>query len=119
LWLYGVATKVLANHRRAPRRREALAGDLATHLARPDVVPPADPSSDAAEVRAAIATLSPEDQVIVTLDAWDGLSSPQVAAVVGMKPSTGWVRLHRARGRLRERLGVASAGGDVPTVASG
>jgi RNA polymerase sigma-70 factor, ECF subfamily len=115
LWLYGVAHNVLSNHRRGMRRREALAGELAAYLGRPGVVPTDESMPDAVEVRAAIAALPSDDQTIVTLNAWEGLSSAEIARVVGMNPSTVRVRLHRARARLRERLGLPSHEDDLPS----
>lgn len=97
---------------------DALTGELAAHLGRPEVIRPADSTSHAVEVREAINSLSPGDQTIVTLNAWEDLSSPEIADVLGMNPSTVRVRLLRARARLREQPGVPGYGGDLPTVAT-
>ena len=119
LWLYGVAHKLLSNHRRGRRRRDALTGELAAHLGRPGVVPGGDPAPQAAEVRAAIRSLPPDDRAILTLNAWEGLSSPEIAGVLGMNPSTVRVRLHRARARLRDQLDLPGRDGDQATAVTG
>jgi RNA polymerase sigma factor (sigma-70 family) len=103
-WAFGVAGGVLRNHRRGVRRRLALADRLRDSLAEatePDV-PAGSPS-----VRAALAQLSEEDQELVTLIAWDGLSPTQAAQALGIEPGAARVRLHRARRRLRATLGAA------------
>jgi RNA polymerase sigma factor (sigma-70 family) len=55
-------------------------------------------------VRSALAVLPEREREAVLLYYVDGLSSPQVASVLGERPGTIRVRLHRARRRLRERL---------------
>jgi len=55
-------------------------------------------------VRSALEVLPAREREAVLLYYVDGLSSPQVASVLGERPGTIRVRLHRARRRLRERL---------------
>jgi RNA polymerase sigma-70 factor (ECF subfamily) len=100
LWLYGVARRVLANQRRAMRRREALA-DVLGSLARRDGTA-AEP--DGSPVTAALARLRPDDREVLMLTAWEGLDAAQAATVLGCTPQAVHTRLHRARARLRAEL---------------
>jgi RNA polymerase sigma-70 factor (ECF subfamily) len=100
-WLYAVARRVLANHRRGNGRRERLAAllrveDVATPLrAGEDVDGPA---------FAALASLSPADQEILRLIAWEELGNQQIAAVLGITANAVAIRLHRARARFADAL---------------
>jgi RNA polymerase sigma-70 factor, ECF subfamily len=104
LWLYGVARRVLANHRRGDGRRTALGDRLRRELA--TVVPDA---SDAVVVRADVAEamrrLSVRDQEVLELHLWEGLEPRDIAEVLGLTASVVRPRLSRARSRLRELLG--------------
>lgn len=102
LWLYGIAHRALANHRRSARRHAALSATLATALRH--ATPDARDDDDKQRVRDALATLPAGDRELVTLNAWEGLSAPQIAVVTGLRPGTVRVRLHRARARLRAAL---------------
>jgi len=101
-WLIGVARRVLANRRRGDRRAGALLFRLGAvgDRAAPD---PADLVGDGA-LRAAFATLSSRDREVLTLVAWEGLSTRELAAVLGIPAPMASARLHRARTRLRRAL---------------
>jgi RNA polymerase sigma-70 factor (ECF subfamily) len=102
-WAFGVAGGVLRNHRRGLRRRLALADrlrDSLTERTESDLLP----STSSGLIRAALAQLSEEDQELVTLIAWDGLSPTLAAQALGIEPGSARVRLHRARQRLRAAL---------------
>jgi RNA polymerase sigma-70 factor (ECF subfamily) len=75
LWLYGVARRTLANHRRGERRRTRLAARMRAEL--PAVLAAARPATTAAdhEVLAAIATLRESDREVLLLSAWEQLST--------------------------------------------
>jgi len=104
LWLYGVARRVLANHRRGEGRRERLGDRLRQHLvaATPDV---AESVASTNAIRAALARLGDDDRELLGLTVWEGLSPQEVAAVLGLASGTVRARLHRARARLRAELG--------------
>ncbi|TDD13339.1 RNA polymerase sigma factor [Kribbella turkmenica] len=111
LWLYGVARRVLANHRRGAIRRERL-GDRLRHELHQIVPDPADASDSAVVVRAAMARLGDDDRELLMLTSWDGLEPREAAVVLGVPARIVRTRLHRARGRLRKLLGDAfSTGG--------
>ena len=108
-WLLGVARKVLANQRRAAGRRvpdgpliplETVA-DLDPRAAVADLV------ADRQAFAAAFAALSPADREVLALVSWDGLSASEASTVLGCKPATFHLRLHRARRRLLKELGAA------------
>jgi RNA polymerase sigma-70 factor, ECF subfamily len=96
LWLFGVARRLLAEHRRHAWKRadaEAETGALGTPDARDD-------DSRGEAVRHALESLSDIDRELVTLTTWEGLSPAEAARVVGITAGTARVRLHRARARL-------------------
>ena len=103
-WLYATARRVIANQRRAGRRRTALHERLAHEAA----VPPAPRgTSEVGLVHEALRALPPRDREVLLLTEWEGLSPAQIAAVLGCLAVTARGRLHRARRRFRiafERL---------------
>lgn len=105
LWLYGVARNVLANHRRGTRRRTAATQDLADQLQSAPTHAQA-PSVEILDVRAAIRSLNETDREILTLSAWESLTSAEIAAVVGLPPSTVRARLARSRATIRSLMAV-------------
>jgi RNA polymerase sigma-70 factor (ECF subfamily) len=108
-WLIAVARNVWRNGARAGRRRAT----LSARLPRPDVEPPPpEPDDKPGGVAAVLATLSDEDQELLRLLAWDGLTPSQIAVVLGCTQGAARVRIHRARTRLADAL-------DVTRVAAG
>ena len=111
-WLYGVARRVLANHRRGNRRRTALGDRLRRELAA--VVPDAsDDVVQRADTTSAMRRLSARDQEVLELHLWEGLEPREIAEVLGLTTVVVRPRLSRARARLRELLGLRSA--TIPT----
>jgi RNA polymerase sigma factor (sigma-70 family) len=100
-WLYAVARRVLANHRRGLGRRERLAA-----LLRIDDVPTPLRAGDDEDgpVFAALAALPPADQELLRLVAWEELGNTQIAAVLGVTANAVAIRLHRARARFADAL---------------
>ncbi len=103
-WLYGVARRELANHRRGARRRQALLARLSLRRSPGAALDPADRAVEGAAARAALARLRPEDHEVLMLVAWEGLSPERAAAALGLGTSAFAVRLHRARRRLEHHL---------------
>ena len=100
-WLYAVARRVLANHRRGLGRRERLANLLRVE----DVATPMRAGEDRdGPAFAALSSLPPADQEILRLVAWEGLGNQGIAAVLGITPNAVAIRLHRARARFVEAL---------------
>jgi RNA polymerase sigma factor (sigma-70 family) len=103
-WLYGVARRVLANHRRGDRRRTALGDRLKRELA--TAVPDAsDQVVQQADVTAAMQRLSARDQEVLELHLWEALQPREIAEVLGLTATVVRPRLSRARARLRDLLG--------------
>ncbi|MFE3447305.1 RNA polymerase sigma factor [Nonomuraea sp. NPDC059194] len=97
LWLYGVARKALANHRRGERRHERRTAALRDQLAASPLLEDPPPGGRLAE---ALATLSEEDRELLTLVGWENLDHAQLATTLGISRNAVRVRLHRARRRL-------------------
>jgi RNA polymerase sigma factor (sigma-70 family) len=100
VWLYATARRVIANHRRSKRRRAALQERLALEAApRPQDAVPFDRA--AALVHEALYRFGPRDREVLLLAEWEGLSTAQIASVLGCLTVTARGRLHRARRRFR------------------
>ena len=105
-WLYGVAYRTISNRWRGLKRqrklRERLSGlGTRTQEAVDTVVVRRDEDRRVLE---AIARLKPADQEVLRLSAWEELSAPQIAEVVGCSVSAAEQRLHRAKKRLAKVL---------------
>lgn len=109
-WLFGVARRVLANHRRGDLRRSALAARLATMLVESTVLP--DEPDDMKAVHDALGRLSGDDRELITLVSWDGLTPSELAVVFDVPAATVRTRLHRARNRLRAELTADDPGNE-------
>jgi RNA polymerase sigma factor (sigma-70 family) len=99
-WLYGVARRVIANQRRGQERR------LRLHLKLAAEVSPSGASGDRERGRAlaALDRLRPDDQEILRLVAWEGLSHAQIGEALGITTNAVAIRLHRARARFEQEL---------------
>lgn len=98
-WLYAIAARVLANQRRSLRRLAALRSRLRAQ-------PPAETPerADLSEVVAALRELRPEEQEVLRLAAWEGLTNAELAVALGCSENAAAIRLHRARKGLAEKL---------------
>ncbi|WP_198417323.1 RNA polymerase sigma factor [Cryobacterium sp. Hb1] len=109
-WAIVVARQCLSNARRAERRRTRLIGRIIAIDPPPaaaDESPAAstvDGTAEAARVTAALAGLRRNDAEILRLWAWDELTSPQLAVVLGISANAAAIRLHRAKARLKQEL---------------
>ncbi len=103
-WLYGVARRTLANHRRGERRRGALGERLRAQVADAmrDVT---EEMIHRADVTAAMKRLSARDEEVLQLHLWEGLESREIADVLGLPGTVVRPRLSRAKARLRDLLG--------------
>jgi RNA polymerase sigma-70 factor (ECF subfamily) len=105
MWLFGVARRVLAGHRRGGRRRLALAERL-----RNELLVAADAADQVtAQVRAAVRSLPERDRELIGLVHWEGFALAEAAAILGIRPGAARMRYQRARARLAERLSVSHA----------
>jgi RNA polymerase sigma-70 factor, ECF subfamily len=97
-WLLGIARLTLANQHRGERRRNALSARIQSEgVGAPE-------RSETWQVLSALQSLPDIDQEALLLSAWDGLTAPEAAQVLGCTPSAFRLRLHRARRRLGRAL---------------
>ncbi|MCO5991956.1 RNA polymerase sigma factor [Actinoallomurus rhizosphaericola] len=101
-WLYGVARRVLANHRRGERRRSALGDRLRAELG--PVIRPAEDRDGSGAVAEAFRGLSEDDRELLSLVGWEGLDAGEIATVLGCSRNAVRIRLHRARKRFARAL---------------
>ncbi len=112
-WLFGVARNVLRRHwRTITRRRRNLPEarvDVSTELANMlDSTPLPNDYIERREVKEqvllAVTALPTDDQDLVLLHYFDGISQADIAVKLGVSPRAIEGRLYRARNALRERL---------------
>jgi RNA polymerase sigma-70 factor (ECF subfamily) len=105
LWLYGVARRVLANHRRGERRRSQLADQLQRDLVGHEGAPSG--QEEFAELAAVFRSLAAGDREVLALEAWEQLDAGEIAAVLGCSRNAARIRLYRARRRLRAAIAAS------------
>jgi RNA polymerase sigma-70 factor (ECF subfamily) len=117
-WLYGIATRVLAQHRREEERAYRLRQAALARSADPGdgghadrVVTEVAAAALRGQLVAALADLPARYRDVLLLVAWEDLNYDEVAAALSIPPGTVASRLNRARRRLRDRL----AGDRQPT----
>lgn len=99
-WLYVTARTTILSQRRKRERQ----GQIATRLAPLSVLAAQSPEVShevRSELLAVLEGLSEVDREALLLTAWDGLSTKDAAAVLGISAGALRVRLHRARAALR------------------
>jgi RNA polymerase sigma factor (sigma-70 family) len=106
-WLYGIATNLLAHHRRTEARRIRATARLLAHQGPAD--DPADrvaATLDALDlwprVADAVARLPEAERDVLILYVWEELSYEEIAAALAVPVGTVRSRLNRARRNLRE-----------------
>jgi RNA polymerase sigma-70 factor (ECF subfamily) len=108
LWLYGIARRVLANHRRGERLRRARNAEVGAEFTRLfGSMPSPEIGLELQEIGRAFRSLSARDRELLSLVAWEGLEHAEIAQVMGCSRSTVSIRLHRARKRLSRALAKA------------
>lgn len=108
-WLFGIATNVLRNTRRAARRHKAALDRLAQtrhdQATAPDFAEAltgrAEDAERLAAARVALEGLRPREREVFALCVWSELSYAAAATALGVPVSTVRSRLFRARQRLR------------------
>lgn len=108
-WLIGVARNVVAaEFRRQGRQRQATRRISGRRLLDPDattrIEERIDVERESRQLYAALARLTERDRALMELVALDGLSVTEAAAVLGVKPGTARVRLHRSRHLMQNHL---------------
>jgi RNA polymerase sigma factor (sigma-70 family) len=101
-WLLAVARNLLRNHRRRLLRERG----LTERLGAPRRVGVEPSILSWRDIRRALDLLSDEDRELVLLVAWDGLAPAHAAGVLDLTPAAARTRLHRARARIAQELGI-------------
>jgi RNA polymerase sigma-70 factor (ECF subfamily) len=107
-WLLGIATKLLANDRRAEQRRLEMVGQLGCDT-RQAVGSASSVLDSDRDVASALAKLDAAQRDVLLLHAWGQLSYEEIADALGIPVGTVRSKLSRARERLRAELGTAPA----------
>jgi RNA polymerase sigma factor (sigma-70 family) len=107
-WLYGIATNLIRNHRRAEARRWRAMAREATGAGHE---PEADSAAERMTAQAArgdlarvLAGLSARQRDVLLLYAWAELEYEEIAQALGLPIGTVRSRLHRARQAMKEGL---------------
>lgn len=100
LWLYGVARRATANHRRRGIRRSEAVRRLAQEV--DCATQPA--TTTTPELDAALGHLKPIDRDIVTMVFWEGFTFAEVAVVMDMPAASVRTRFRRTRHTLELAL---------------
>jgi len=109
MWLFTIATHVMANNRRSRRRRSALAARLRVLLT--EDPGGGDDVADAQAVRDAVMRLPFTHRELVMLIHWEQFNTQEAAEVLGINPSTARSRYAAARVALREALSEGEVDG--------
>jgi RNA polymerase sigma factor (sigma-70 family) len=106
-WVYGVAQRVAANHRRGHRRKSAFLEPLEHHnLASPE--PDAQARAEAREAADAVVSfcsqLDPGRRAVFVLGIVENVPGAEIAALLGIPVNTVYTRVRALRLALREQL---------------
>ena len=99
-WLYGIARRVAANHRRTDFRRRRKQDRLASELemaARSGRIPEA-----AIALEAFLAELKPADRELFVLSEIEGFTGPEIARALGSNLATTYSRIRSVRHRFTQ-----------------
>lgn len=104
-WVRQIARNEALRRLARETRNRDLYARASAELSEPDAADQ-DPSAVAEilDLRDAIAELAPGDALLLRLRYEGDLTQPRLARLAGMPEGTVKIRLHRIRGRLRERL---------------
>jgi RNA polymerase sigma factor (sigma-70 family) len=109
-WLFGIASNLIAGHRRAEARRyramaqaDPGAADTDGHADR--VAGRLDAAAVRSQLARALGGMAAADRDVLLLVAWADLTGEETARALGVPAGTVRSRLHRARRKLRAALG--------------
>jgi RNA polymerase sigma factor (sigma-70 family) len=115
-WLYGIASNLVARHRRAELRRYRALARAATADAVDGHGDRSNGRVDAEALRgrlaAALVDVEHRDREVLLLVAWAQLTCEEAARALGIPAGTARSRLHRARRRTRAALADVDPGED-------
>jgi RNA polymerase sigma-70 factor (ECF subfamily) len=105
-WLYGIASRIGANHARAVVRHRTTVATVASqareHLANGPAIAAIERLEP--DLERALASLAPDDLEALLLRAWEDLSYSEIAATANVPVGTVRSRLNRAKRQLRDSL---------------
>jgi RNA polymerase sigma factor (sigma-70 family) len=109
-WLYGIASNLVARHRRAEMRHYRAIARAGTPTDAVDghalrVAAEVDAAAQRPRLAAALTRMAERDREVLLLVAWGGLSCEEAAEALGIPSGTARSRLHRARRQMRDTLG--------------
>jgi RNA polymerase sigma factor (sigma-70 family) len=99
-WLFSTARRLLLAAERNSRKRRHAENERARFLAPTAGNLAVDRSDRDRAVHDALASLREQDRELIRLTEWERLGIPEAAMVLGVRPGTARVRLHRARRAL-------------------
>ncbi|WP_375389427.1 RNA polymerase sigma factor [uncultured Amnibacterium sp.] len=105
-WLLVTTTNLARNSGRGLRRYRAAIDRLPRSEERGDPAETAEERIARERLLAAVHALGERDAALLLLTALEGFTPTEAAAALDLSPGAARVRLHRARKRLRERLGA-------------
>jgi RNA polymerase sigma-70 factor (ECF subfamily) len=108
-WLLATTTNVGLNAARSRRRYQRFLERLPRTGQQPDIAESASVDGIDPLVREAMRSLRPKDAQLLGLVALEGYTVGEAAACLELSPEAARARLHRARRRLRDRLGKEPA----------
>lgn len=112
-WLYRLAHNLIVDHYRSQKATTSLEAIADTEDAGVDVLSDVEDLLEVDEVRAAIATLSPEQQQLIALRFVEGLSHTETAQIIGKSEGATRVIQHRAVQALARALQANARGGGI------
>ncbi len=104
-WFFAIARHVALDARRRWWRRRAREVAVVVLPERP-VAPPAENHLDGARLAELVCQLPEDQREVVWLARVEGMTSAEIAQIVGASPGAVKVRLHRATVKLREWFGA-------------
>jgi RNA polymerase sigma factor (sigma-70 family) len=99
-WLFSTARRLLLSAERNTRKRHHAENQRARFPEPTAGNPEVDRSNRDRAVRDALASLRERDRELIRLTEWERLEISEAAMVLGLRPGTARVRLHRARRAL-------------------
>ena len=106
-WLYGIATNVLRNRRRALWRHRQLVAQLVSQPGTegmPDVVARSEAAEHMRSVLKRVAKLPRQQRDVIALCVWSGLSYEEAAAALGLARATAYRHWTYARAFLQAEM---------------
>lgn len=106
LWLYGVSRNVLSHRRRGTRRYNRLLARVWS-VGEPDLLGPEPEvlrNLEGQQVVEALSSLRPDDQELLLLSYWEGLTHNQIGELLDCSKSAVDARVHRALERMRQAM---------------